>query len=248
MKFKFFDWTLFEFLLFSIGMVLTAIIGIVFSSDWLTISYTLIGIVNAMLLAKGKVLGQFLGLVIVVLYSIISYRNAYYGEIIIYVTMMLPLYIISIISWIKHRTKEEKSIVVNEIKTKEWVFVGIVTVCLFIAFYFILKALNTSQLFISTFSIIDSAFVVYLLARRSRVGFLSCIINDIVLITLWGIPIIQGNLTLLPMILVSVVGMTFDAYGWVHWGKLRKKQKSHEGKEVNAESITTREKGGIAVS
>lgn len=34
---------------------------------------------------------------------------------------MLPMYIIGIISWLKHQNKETNSVEVNTIKTKEWI-------------------------------------------------------------------------------------------------------------------------------
>jgi len=146
----------------------------------------------------------------------------------IYLFIMLPMYVWGIYEWIKHKNKNTESVEVNSIKLKEWIIVAICSVVAFILFYFILKALNTSQLFISTLSVIDNIFAVYLLARRSKFGFVSYIVNDLLLMILWGIPVLSGNLLLLPMFFNPVVNFINDTYGVINWTKIQKAQKIHK--------------------
>ena len=61
------DWTNFEKLLLSGSIILVSIVGICFKSDLLTISCSIVGIITALLLAKGKNSGQILGLLITIL-------------------------------------------------------------------------------------------------------------------------------------------------------------------------------------
>ena len=219
------DWTIFEICLLVLSPIIVLTVGIVFHSDALTIITSIVGIFCALLLAKGFVLGQFFGIAIVVLYSIVSFKNAFYGEMIIYIVIMLPIYIWSIIGWIKHKNEKTESVEVNSIKWKEWLIVSLCAVAIFFGFYFLLKALNTSELIISTFSVVDNVFAVYLLARRSKYGFVSYIVNDLILIVLWGIPIIQGNLLVLAMLINPIVNLVNDSYGVINWTKLQRKQK-----------------------
>ena len=137
---------------------------------------------------------------------------------------MLPMYIWGIIEWLKHRNGETKSVEVNSIKLREWIIVALCAIVAFVGFYFLLKALNTNELFISTLSVVDNIFAVYLLARRSKYGFISYIVNDLILIVLWGIPIVQGNLLLLAMLINPMVNLINDTYGVINWTKMQKKQ------------------------
>lgn len=222
---KFFkDWTLFEIILLIASPITVLTVGIIFKSDVLTMSASIVGIICGLFLAKGSVIGQFFGLAISVLYSIVSYRNGYYGEMLIYLVIMLPMYIWGIVEWLKHKNKETKVVEVNTIGSREWIFVSICSVVAFVGFYFFLKALNTNQLIISTLSVIDNIFAVYLLARRSKYGFVSYIVNDFILIALWGIPVIQGNLLLLAMFVNPLANLINDIYGVVNWTKMQKKQ------------------------
>ena len=226
-KFKEFfrNWTIFEICLLVLSPIIVLTVGIAFHSDALTIITSIVGICCALFLAKGLVLGQFFGVAIVVLYSIVSFRNAFYGEMIIYIVIMLPMYIWSIVEWIKHKNNKTESVEVNSIKWQEWLIVSLCAVAIFIGFYFLLKALNTSELIISTLSVVDNVFAVYLLARRSKYGFVSYIMNDLILIVLWGIPVIQGNLLVLAMLINPIVNLVNDSYGVVNWTKLQRKQR-----------------------
>ena len=110
------DWTKLEKILLFGSVILVSLVGIIFKSDLLTTLCSIVGIIPALLLAKGKNLGQIFGLLIVALYSIVSFRNGYYGEVIIYLCIMLPMYIVGIISWIRHQNKDTNTVEVNKIK------------------------------------------------------------------------------------------------------------------------------------
>lgn len=224
MKKLFKDWTPFELFMLFFNPILVVVVGIVFKNDALTIITSAGGIVGVLLCAKGRVLGQIIGLIIAILYSIVSYFNGFYGETIIYMVYMIPMYVWSVVEWLKHKNKETNSVQVYSIKWQEWVIVAISSVAVFISFYFLLKALNTNQLIVSTLSMVDNIFAIYLLARRSKYGFVSYIVNDIILIVLWGIPVIQGNFLLLAMLFNPIMNLISDVYAVFNWSKMQKKQ------------------------
>lgn len=139
--------------------------------------------------------------------------------------MMFPMYIIGIVSWFRHKNKETDSVEVNKISKKEWIIVAIVFVGIFVGIYFLLKAFNTNELVVSTISVLASLFAIYLQIRRSRFSFSFYMINDIILMVLWGIPVISGNLLLLPMVLNPIINFINDSYGFYNWKKLEKEQR-----------------------
>ena len=139
--------------------------------------------------------------------------------------MMFPMYIIGIVSWFRHKNKETDSVEVNKISKKEWIIVAIVFVGIFVGIYYLLKAFNTNELVVSTISVLASLFAIYLQIRRSRFSFRFYMINDIILMVLWGIPVISGNLLLLPMVLNPIINFINDSYGFYNWKKLEKEQR-----------------------
>lgn len=224
MKNFFKDWTKLEKILLFGSIILVSLVGIIFKSDLLTTICSIVGIITALLLAKGKNLGQIFGLLIAALYSIVSFKNGYYGEVIIYLCIMLPMYIVGIISWIRHQNKDTNTVEVNKIKMKEWIIVFFVSIVCFIGIYFLLKAFNTNQLFISSLSVIDSLFAIYLGVRRSKYSFYFYVVNDFILILLWGIPVVTGTIILLPMVFNPLINLINDIYGIYNWKKLEKVQ------------------------
>ena len=56
--------------------------------------------------AKGNPIGQFLTIVFSLLYGIISYGFSYYGEMITYLGMTMPMSVFALVSWIKNPYKD----------------------------------------------------------------------------------------------------------------------------------------------
>ena len=218
------DWTNFEKLLLFGSVVIVSVVGLCFKSDLLTVSCSIVGIITALLLAKGKNLGQVFGLLITILYSIVSFKNKYYGEVLIYALVMLPMYIIGIFTWINHKNEKTNSVEINSIEKKEWVIVSIVFALVFVGIYYLLKAFNTNELVVSTISVLASLFAVYLQIRRSKYSFSFYMVNDIILMFLWGIPVIRGSYILFPMLLNPIINFINDMYGFYNWKKTEKIQ------------------------
>ena len=133
------EWSKFEKLFLLNSILLVIIVGLIFKSDLLTISCYIVGILTALLIAKGKNLGQVFGLLITVLYWVVSFKNKYYGEVFVYIILMLPMYIIGIITWIKHKNEKTNFIEINSIKKKEWIVVTLIFIPLFFLIYALLK-------------------------------------------------------------------------------------------------------------
>ena len=220
------DWTDFEKVLLFGSIIIVSLVGIFFKSDLLTTSCSIVGIITALLLAKGKNLGQVFGLLITILYSIVSFKNKYYGEVLIYALLMLPMYVIGIITWINHKNKKTNSVEINSIKKKEWIIVSFVFALVFVGIYYLLKVFNTNELIVSTISVLASLFAVYLQIRRSKYSFSFYIVNDIILMFLWGIPVVRGSFILFPMLLNPTINLINDTYGFYNWKKTEKIQKN----------------------
>ena len=189
------------FLIFYILVVLS--IFIFFERNFLSLSCSFIGCFAIFSLAKGFFFAPMINVVFDILYIILSYTQCYYGEAIIYIAMTLPIDLYSSFAWIKNKSKESEIIKINKIKKVEWIFFWIGTAVLTIAFYFILKALNTSQLITSTISFITSAMAGYFLIRRSHYYSLTYSFNDIVLIILWGLACIN-DISYIPMVICFI--------------------------------------------
>ena len=90
--------------------------------------------------------------------------------------------------------------------------------------YYLLKFFDTNELIISTISVVLTIYAVYFLVRRSRYSLVFYVFCDIVLILLWGIFVFQGNASLVPVLLNSIILFVNDSYGFYNWRKVEKLQ------------------------
>ena len=213
-------WNLFEKTILFGGILLIYLIGFVFHANLLSIFCSMLCVVTVLFLAKGNNLGNVLGILGSVLYIIVSYNNKYYGEILIYVFLMIPMYAIGVYTWLNHKNKDTNSVEINMISKKEWTLAFLAFVVAFVGIYSLLKIFATSTLYLSTISVLLNLFAVYLQVRRSRFCFCFYLVNDVVLFFLWIIPVINGNYTSIPMILNPIINFISDCYGFYNWRKI----------------------------
>ena len=217
-------WTLFEKIFLFLGTIMAFILTFLFKGTWVDLGYTLLYFWTALLLAKGKYSCYIIGIISTFFYAYVSYSNSYYGEVIIAMCCTLPLMIIGLINWLKHQDNTN-TVIIKEITRKELLLVLLSQVVMFAGYYYLLKIFNTNNLLVSTFSIVASIIATYLTARRSEYGFVGFIINDIILITLWSIPVIGRNTNLIPVLLCPVLLLINDIYGVYNWRRIKNKQK-----------------------
>ena len=213
------SWNKFEFTLLVLSIILILGLGIYLECGFLEIIVPFIGFFSAINQAKGYVVGQIFGVLLALLYSIMSYNNQYYGEVLIYLLVILPLYISGVYTWLKNKDKNDETVKQNTINKKEWNILLFINIILFIGLYFLLKYFNTSNLLVSTISMNINLTATYLLVRRSRYSFLFYLINAFILLTLWGIPLLNGNIELLPMVFNAMLLLANNLYGLYSWSK-----------------------------
>ena len=220
--------TMFEICLITVSL-LVVIASFVFASEknYLSLVTTIVGIITCFAYSKVWVIAPMVGTVNNILYIILSFTQKFYGEAIIYLFLQMPIVIIQIIDYLKHKNKDDATIVnVNKVSKKEYLLMIPAVIVLTTGFYFLLKALNTNELLISTFSLVTSLLAAYLMLRRSPYYAIGYLLNDIVLIVLWSMTIATSGLSYLPTMLGFVVFMANDTYGFINWKIQEKKQKA----------------------
>ncbi len=110
-----------EIILWSVSMLFILSSFLIFDREnYLTLVASFIGVTSLIFCAKGNPFGQFLMVIFSLLYGVISYTFAYYGEMITYVGMTAPMALFSLISWLRNPYQGNKSEVkVNVLKGKE---------------------------------------------------------------------------------------------------------------------------------
>ncbi|MBQ8814081.1 MAG: nicotinamide mononucleotide transporter [Lachnospiraceae bacterium] len=207
----------------SVLLILSAFV-IFDRENYLTLAASLVGVTSLIFSAKGNPFGQLLMVIFSLLYGIISYTFSYYGEMITYLGMTMPMAVFALISWLKNPYNGNKSEVrVNRIGRKEnifmWIMAGIVTVL----FYFILKWFDTANLLPSTLSVTTSFLAVYLTFRRNAGFAIAYAANDIVLIILWVLASME-DVRYLSVVVCFAAFFVNDVYGFLSWRRMERRQ------------------------
>ena len=216
-----------EWILWISSLVLIVAFFCIFDrSNYLSLIASLIGATSLIFNAKGNPLGQVLIIIFAILYGIISWTCAYYGEMITYLGMSLPMAVIALISWLRNPHNGNKAEVsVNRIKFKEVLLMLGLSAIVTVGFYFILKHFNTANLIPSTLSITTSFIAAYLTFRRSPFYAFAYALNDLVLIVLW-VMVTISNISYISVIACFVIFLVNDLYGFFNWLKMEKRQKN----------------------
>ena len=212
-----------EILLWSISSGLIIAAFLIFDrGSFLNLAASLVGVTSLILCAKGRPTGLALMIVFSILYGIISFFTAYYGEMITYLGMSMPMSIISLISWIKNPYSKNE-VRVNRIRGREIGLALALTAVITVGFFFILKFFGTANLIPSTFSVATSFFAVYLTFRRSPLFAAAYAVNDAVLIVLWSLAA-MNNMKYISVVVCFAAFLANDIYGFVNWRRMQKKQ------------------------
>lgn len=216
---------------FEIGLWITSVALITLSflvfdrSSYLTLIASILGVTAILLNAKGNPIGQGLMVIFSIIYGIISYGFAYYGEMITYVGMSMPMAIIALVAWLKNPFNgNHAQVKVNRISKKETLIMLILATLVTVLFYFILKYFDTANLIPSTFSVTTSFAAVYLTFRRSPYFSLLYAANDIVLIILWILASIS-DISYLSVVVCFAMFLANDLYAFISWRKMEIRQR-----------------------
>ena len=194
-------------------------------TNYLTLLASLIGVTSLIFSAKGNPFGQVLMIIFSILYGIISYTFAYFGEMITYLGMTMPMAVFALISWLRNPYKGNKAEVrVNSISKTEHMLMWLLTAIVTIVFYFILEHFGTAYIVPSTFSVTTSFLAVYLTFRRSPLFALAYASNDIVLIFLWILASVK-DIHYISVVVCFVAFLASDIYGFINWQRMKKRQK-----------------------
>ena len=214
-----------ELALWSVSVLFIIISFCIFDREsYLTLAASLIGVTSLIFNAKGNPIGQALMIVFSLLYGIISFTFAYYGEMITYLGMTMPMALFALISWLRNPYNGNKAEVkVNSISKKEQVLMWVLTAIVTVVFFYILRYFNTANIVPSTLSVTTSFIAVYLTFRRCPTFALAYAANDIVLIVLWVMASVYDT-KYISVVVCFVAFLVNDIYGYINWQRMKRRQ------------------------
>ncbi len=225
----FYYFTVFEKVLWALSVTLISLSFFIFDGEnYLTFIASLVGVTSLIFIAKGNPFGQVMMIIFGGIYGYISFSCRYYGEMITYTGMTVPMAALVLIKWLKNPYKGKRSEVkISSVTLKQVAIVLLMTLAVTVIFYFVLKTLGTANLVISTVSIATSFFAVCLTYLRTPLFSLAYATNDVVLIVMWTLATIK-NTAYLSVIICFAVFLINDLYSFVNWQRIKKRQNVSE--------------------
>ena len=225
MKRLFGTFTKFEIAWFALSMaVVVAPFFAVGSREWHYLAASVLGVASLTFTSKGNVLGEFLMVAFSILYGVISYSFAYYGEMITYLGMTLPISAASIVAWLRHPSQKGHSeVLVAKLGAREYANSFLLGVGVSVPFYFLLRHFGTPNLPVSTLSVFTSFTAVWLTVKRSPFYAFAYAANDAVLIVLWTLAA-RTDRSYWAMVACFAGFLMNDLYGFFNWNRMLKRQ------------------------
>ena len=186
---------------------------------------SLVGVTALIFLAKGAWQGQILIILFATLYGIVSFEQRYYGEMITYLCMTLPMATFCLISWLRHPYKSTSEVQINSLRPLHLAILLPASAAVSVGLYFLLGALGTQNLVISTLSVTTSFFAASLTFLRTPYFALAYAVNDIVLITLWVDASLKSP-AYISMVVCFLVFLVNDTYSFINWMRMRRRQRA----------------------
>lgn len=214
-----------EIVIWSVSVIAVAAAFFLFDGcNYLNLAASLIGVTSLILSAKGNFIGLILMIAFSLIYGYISYTCSYYGEMVTYVGMTMPMSVAALASWLKNPNGDNKTEVkISSISRKDCAVMIVLAIAVTVLFYFVLDFFNTANLIPSTVSVTTSFLAVYLSYKRSPFFALAYAFNDIILIVLWVLASFE-NSEYISVMVCFVAFFANDIYGFINWRMMRKRQ------------------------
>lgn len=159
-------WGKYEKIIFPLEIVLIVLLSVYMKDDKIALISAICGISYTILAGKGKISCYFFGLCGTLCYSFISFKNAIYGNLVLYMMYYFPMQILGIFKWKKHLKKDSQEIVKTCLTPKDRILYLLISVTGSLIAYFVLKYFNDQSPFIDSVTSIFSVVGLILTVKR----------------------------------------------------------------------------------
>jgi len=214
-----------------------------FEGSWFNIFDLYIVMINVYLIARGKLVGIYVGILECFIYAFICYNSNLLGEVVKVLLISVPLNIYSIISWTrdmnkrkkeKYVKKEEEDVVIKKMTKTGKVICSISLVLVSVACYFFLKYIlkQEAALVLSAISLAIIIVGKVLTARQFMETYAVFIMSDVICLGMWLEMLIVGGFSVasLSMVIYNVAMLFNDIYAYGLWKAMYRKVALNGGK------------------
>ena len=212
------DWDLYEKIWLFLFTIIIISLSFYWKDSFIGIFASLSGIWCVILIAKGKIINYYFGIINVVAYAYIAYNQQYYGEVMLNMIYFFPMQFVGLYLWKKRRISNNKDdIKIVYMTNKQRVLWSVVTVIATILYGFVLKHLGGNLPFIDSSSTVMSVIAMILMVFVFVEQWVLWILVDIVSIIMWITVMMNGgnDIAVLVMWIAFLVNAIYGLYNWI---------------------------------
>lgn len=228
-------------------------------SSWFFVIDLYVVMINIDLVARGKLIGMYIGIFECFLYSFNSMQSGLWGEVIKNLAICVPLNIVSIVNWTKSlrkqkyerfsSKKDDEDIVVYKLSKLEilkYSAIGLV-VCAgcYVLLRYILPLIGIKQdtaLILGSVSLAISIIGKILTSKHYMETWILSISGAVICLLMWGESIISGgfDISQVSMIVYYLACLTNDIYAFSLWKSMYRKIAVNGGKILAMRKVNIR--------
>lgn len=206
--------------LFLIGILL---LSIYMQDSKVATASAFLGLLYTILAGKGKISCFFFGLQGTLCYSFLSWENALYGNLLLYMGYYFPMQIIGIFQWKKNLKKENNEIKKTFLSPKEIIWLTGISIFSIVALSLILKQLNGNAPILDASATILSLAGMYLTVKRCIEQWIIWTIVNSIMVIIWLNIFLQGGNTFATLLMWSAY-LFLGLYFLYKWAKELKQE------------------------
>lgn len=159
-------WGKYERIIFPLGILFIIVLSFVMNDSKIALISSICGVSYSILAGKGKISCYFLGLAGTACYSYLSFKNALYGNLALYLLYYFPMQVFGIFKWKEHLKKDAQEIVKTCLSNKEKVIYLTLSILFSIIGYVILVFLKDQSPVIDSLTSVLSVVGLILTVKR----------------------------------------------------------------------------------
>lgn len=226
------DWSVYEVLWFFTCLGLILWISLYSNSGVLALIIAMTGIINMVLIAKGKIVNYLFGLVSNVLYAWVCLDNQIYGQFMLFMFYFVPMQFYGWYLWTNPRNQSQHSqIIARRLANKDRLYLLIIAVISVLLYAFILKLIGQKFAFIDdALAGVLSVIAMFLMARFYIEQWYLWIVINIATVSIWTQNVmIHHDFQNAPLLVMWVIYLLNALYGYYNWNKIQANEHYQHG-------------------
>ena len=204
-------------------------LSIYWQDTWMGILSATTGAACVICTGKGKLSAYVFGLVNSVLYAIISYQAALYGETMLNALYYVPMQFVGFYTWSRHMNTETNEVIKKNMKWTGRLMMTAFILAGTIGYGLLLRAMGDAMPFVDAFTTVTSVAAMLISVKMFAEQWWIWVVVDIVSVYMWFQSFLQGQeyIATLIMWLVYLVNAVIMLVKWEREAK-RNERATHE--------------------